>query len=249
MDFDSIFGPGEFNEDEGTYTREFPGVEAGDTRNLLSFKVLKEHSGRHRSDFDPWPNGTSKDYELEKSNMTASIENFSSGLTTLKIDFSEDIEHLESYMEGSVDQWLGEIIRREQKAYRAATHYVHSMLPDKAEEEGTKPDKILEQELEELGDSIGDFHDFYRQKTPNDLAMNYATEFELWPHQDADMNRSDLPGKMPAADEIDDPELRERNDLYQRLYLEAVVEEADETFGISEKLKQQWLDYGDISYR
>ncbi|MFB6115351.1 MAG: hypothetical protein ABEK04_03585, partial [Candidatus Nanohalobium sp.] len=198
-DFDEIFGPGEFNEEEGTYRREFPGVEAGGTQNVLDFQVLKEHAERRNQEFTPLPNSNSKNAVIDKSGVTAEVENYSSGKSVLELDFDEDNNSVEGSMKSWVDQWLGEIIRREQKAYQAATRYVHDILPDKAEEKGLDESDVLEKELEFSGESLTGFHEAYREGWPHDLAVNYAMEFELWPFQDAEMDRSDLPGRMPIT--------------------------------------------------
>lgn len=247
--FDEIFGPGEFDNEENSYEREFLGTEAGGTHNVLDFMTLWEHANRQGYDVTPHPNGTSKDLEIQNGNIEVYVENFSDGRTTLEIDFDEDIDNVEAYMRGSVDQWLGEIIRREQKAYRAATNYIHNILPEKAEEEGLTERELLSEKLDfPKGGSLSRFHDEYRSGMPSDVGMSYAAEFELWPFEDGEMNRSDLPGKMPSADEIEDPELRPRNDLYQRMYLTALVEEAGEKYGVEDEVSQKWMDYVDVGF-
>lgn len=247
-DFDEIFGPGEFDEEEGTYRREFPGVEAGDTQNVLDFEVLKEHAERRGQEFTPLPNSNSKNAVIDKSGVEAEVENYSNGKSVLKLDFDETTSSVEGSMRGWVDQWLGEIIRREQKVYQAATRYVHDILPDKAEEKGLEESEVLEKELEFSGENLTGFHEAYREGWPHDLAVNYAMEFELWPFQDAEMDRSDLPGRMPITDELEDPDKKARNDLYQRKYLEAVVKEASEEYDLSDDLRESWLEYVDTTY-
>lgn len=252
--FDDIFGPGEFNDDENTYEREFLGTEAGGTRNVLDFSTLWEHANRHGYDVTPHPNGTSKDLEISRSKMNVYIENFSDGRTSLKIDFDESIDDIEAYMRGSgdnnsIDQWLGEIIRREQKAYRAATNYIHNVLPKKAEDEGLTERELLSDRLDfPKGGSLSRFHDEYRSGGPSGVAMNYASEFELWPWELEEENLSDLPGKMPMSKEVQDSDLRSRNDLYQRKFLEAVVEEAADVYGVENELQNKWLEYVDSGY-
>jgi hypothetical protein len=252
--FDGIFGPGEFDDEENTYEREFLGVEVGGSRNVLDFSTLWEHANRHGYDVTPHPNGTSKDLEINRSNMDVYIENFPDGRTALKIDFDDSIRDVEAYMRGSgdnhsVDQWLGEIIRREQKAYRAAANYVHNVLPKKAEKEGLTEREVLSEKLDfPKGGSFSRFHDEYRSGGPSDVGMNYASEFEIWPWEAEDENLSDLPGKMPMSDEIENPDKRPRNDLYQRIYLTALVEEAEERFGVDERVRQKWTDYVDMGF-
>jgi hypothetical protein len=247
--FDEIFGPGEFDDEENTYEREFLGTEAGGRRNVLNFKTLWEHVNRQGYDVTPHPNGNSKDLEIKNGKIEVYVENFSDGRTALEIEFDDDIDDVEAYMSSSVDQWLGEIIRREQKAYRAATNYVHNVLPEKAKEEGLTERELLSKKLDfPNGGSLSRFHDEYRSGMPSDVGMSYAAEFELWPFEDGDMDRSDLPGKMPTGDEIDDPELRPRNDLYQRMYLTALVEEAHDRFGLDDEVTEKWAEYVDMGF-
>lgn len=253
-DFDKIFGPGEFDDEENTYQREFSAVEAGGSRNVLDFSTLWEHANRHGYDVMPHPNGTSKDLEINRDNMDIYVENFPDGRTALKIDFDESIRDVEAYMRGtgnnhSVDQWLGEIIRREQKAYRAATNFVHNVVPKKAEEKGLTETELLSEELDfPKGGSFSRFHEEYRSRGPSDVGMNYGSEFEIWPWETEEEHLSDLPGKMPMSDEIQNPDKRPRNDLYQRMYLTALVEEMGEKYGVKEDVSQKWLDYVDLGF-
>lgn len=249
LGFDEIFGPGKFDNQDNTYRREFPGVEAGGTRNVLDFDTLWEHSNRRGYDVTPYPNGNSRDLQIENGKIEASVENFPDGRTVLELDFDDEINDIQAYMEASVDQWLGEVIRREQKAYRAATNYVHNILPRRAEEEGLPELEVLEQDLDfSQGESLSSFHEEYRNGQLNDIGLSYASEFELWPFEDGDMDRSDLPGKMPSADEMEDPELRSRNDLYQRRFLEAVVEEAMNKYGKEDDMQDRWMNYVDLGF-
>lgn len=247
--FDDIFGSGEFDQEENTYTREFLGFEAGGTRNVLDFMTLWEHANRQGYDVTPYPNGTSKDLEIQNGNIDVYIENFSDGRTSLKIEFDEDIDDIEAYMKGSVDQWLGEIIRREQKAYRAAVNYVHNILPSEAREKDLTERELLSEKLDfPNGDSLSRFHEEYRSGMPSDVGMNYASEFELWPWEAGQENLSDLPGKMPMSDEIENPDKRPRNELYQRMYITALVEEAGEKYGVEDEISQKWMDYVDAGF-
>ena len=249
LNFEEIFGPGEFNREENKYRREFPGTEAGSSRNVLDFDTLWEHANRKEYEVTPHPNGNSKDLEIKNGNMHIYVENFSDGRTSLQIDFDEEIDNLEAYMRASVDQWLGEIIRREQKAYRAATNYVHSVLPEKAKDEGLSEMELFRRDLDFTeSDELSRFHDDYRNGPPNDIGLSYAFEFELWPFETADMDRSDLEGRMPSGDETDDPELRSRNDLYQRKFLETAVEEAVEEYGPDKSVQRRWIDYVDTGF-
>ncbi|MFB6174527.1 MAG: hypothetical protein ABEJ87_00950 [Candidatus Nanohalobium sp.] len=252
--FDEIFGPGEFDNEENTYEREFLGVEAGGTRNVLDFDTVWEHANRHGYDVTPHPNGTSKDLQINRGNMDIYVENFPDGRTSLKIDFDDSIDNLEAYMRGSgnngsVDQWLGEIIRREQKAYHAATRYLHNILPGKAREEGLTERQLLSRQLDfPKGGSLSRFHDEYRSGMPSDVAMSYAAEFEVWPFEKDESRRSDLPGKMPYRQELEDPGLRPRNDLYQRKFLESLIREAEDVHGVEDELRGKWMDYVDVTY-
>ncbi len=250
--FDEIFGPGEFDDDENTYEREFPGVEVGRTRSVLDFDTLWEHANRRGYDVTPYPNGGSKDLEIQNGNIDVFVENFPDGRTALSLDFDESIRSVEAYMRGSggngsVDQWLGELIRREQKAYEAASRYVHSTMRQVAESEDLSPEEVLVRDLEDIGSAAG-FHEAYREGSPNHLTNEWASEFELEHDQDSDMRRSDLPGRMPFADELDDESLRSRNDLFQRIYLESVLVEADDVYGLDEDVRSQWLEYVDVTY-
>lgn len=248
LEFEDIFGSGEFDDDDSSYNTEFLGVEAGKTRNVLNFETLWEHANRRGYDVGAFPNGTSKDLEIENGNISIYVENFSDGRTALEIDFDDEVDDVEAYMKASVDQWLGEIIRREQKAYRAATNYVHNVLPEKAEEKDISPDLLVEKHLDfPKGDSLSRFHDEYRSGAPGEIGINYAAEFELWPFEKDEMNRSDLPGKMPIADEIKNPDLKSRNDLYQRIFLETVVEEAIQEYDLDTDMREEWLEYVDTA--
>lgn len=186
--------------------------------------------------------------------MDVYVENFPDGRTALRIDFDESIENIEAYMRGSgdnhsVDQWLGEIIRREQKTYRAATNYVHNVLPGKAQKEGLTEQELLSEKLDfPKGGSFSRFHEEYRSRGPSDVGMNYASEFELWPWETDEEKLSELPGKMPMSDEIENPDKRPRNDLYQRMYLTALVEEMGEKYGFREDVAQKWMDYVDSGF-
>lgn len=247
--FDEIFGPGNFDDENKRYEREFLGTETGKTRNVLDFSTLWEHAKRHGYEAIPYPNGDSKNLELKNSKMDIEIQNFSDGRTALSIDFDEDIDNIEAYMRNSVDGWLGEIIRREQKAYQAATNYVHNVIPRKAEERGLTEKELLSNQLRVSRGNLAQFHENYRRGPPNDLGMSYAAQFELLPFQESEMDRSELKGRMPAADEVEDPELRSRNDLYQRMFLEAVVEEAIGQYDLGDDFRESWLEYVDAGFR
>jgi len=248
LEFEEIFGPGEFDNEENRYERTFPSVDAGGTQHVLDFNTLWEHANRRGYDVEPSPNGSSKDLKIENGKIEAYIQNMSDGRTNIKIDFDDEINDIEAYMEASVDQWLGEIIRREQKAFRAATNYVHNILPEKASEQGLKELEVLEKDLDfPNGSSLNRFHEEYRTGGPNDLGMNYAVEFEVWPFEKG-IDRSDMPGKMPSADEINDPELKARNDLYQRKYIDSIVKEAVEEYGGNKNIRAKWLDYVDAGF-
>lgn len=252
--FDEIFGPGEFDDEQNTYEREFLGVEAGGSRNVLDFSTLWEHANRRDYDVKAYPNGNSKDLEINRGNMDVYVENFPDGRTSLKIDFDESIRDIEAYMRGSgnngsVDQWLGEIIRREQNAYRAATNYVHNVLPRKAEEEGLNERDLLTRKLDfPNGGSLSRFHEEYRSGGPSDVSMGYASVFELWPQELGADDLSDLPGKMPMSKEVQDSDLRPRNDLYQKMYLTALIEEAENRFGVDNQVREKWTDYVDMGF-
>lgn len=249
LGFDEIFGPGEFDNENNSYRREFKGFEAGGTRNVLDFNTIWEHSNRQGYDIEPYPNGNSRDLEVENGNINFTVENYSDGKTVLEMDFEDKITDIEAYMKQSVDQWLGEIIRREQKAYRAATNYVNRFLPEEARKKDLSESEVLERDLDfSGGDSLSRFHEDYRSGPPNDISLSYASEFELWPFEKASMDSSDLPGKMPSGDEQENPDLRPRNDLYQRKFLEAIIEEAGQEYGVDEEIQRRWMKYVDTGF-
>ncbi len=246
--FDEIFGPGEFDEEENSYRRVFPGFEAGGTQNVLDFATLLEHSRRHGHSLELFPNGNSKDLEIENGDITVEVENYPDGRTELGVEVEKDVEDLESYLEKPLDQWLGEIIRREQKIYRASTDFVYRILPEKAAEENIDEIEALERELDGIGGHMADFHSAYRNRSPVGMTARYGMEFELWPFESFDMDRSKLPGKMPYGDELDDSNLISRNDLYMKRYLQSLVEMALDEYGRNRGLEHMWLEYVDSGF-
>jgi hypothetical protein len=53
---------------------------------------------------------------------------------------------------------------------------------------------------------------------------------------------------MSQLEELKDDDLVSRNDLFQRVYLDSIIKEADKQYGVSDEIKEKWLEYADSGY-
>ncbi|MFB6180268.1 MAG: hypothetical protein ABEJ93_00160 [Candidatus Nanohalobium sp.] len=56
------------------------------------------------------------------------------------------------------------------------------------------------------------------------------------------MLRKEVSGRIPYADELEDPEKESRSDIYRQKYLESVLKKAGEEYGLSEELSEKALN-------
>lgn len=246
--FEDIFKQAKFEVENGeaTFEKEFLPVKVGEkAQPVLGVDTLLEHVKRRNYNVDISPNGFAKDIKAEKNGKTITYSQYQNG--NVEINFSmelDDIENPESYVTRVMDRIMGELVRREQKTMQGATNYVQNVLPKVAERQNISPQEALTQQLEYMGDNKTEIVQNYLtgDKRTTELGAQYAALFEILPFNDAETNRSEMKGRMPLADILNNPELESRHNNYMTKFLRSTTEETLSKYGRNEELEQKWLE-------
>ena len=241
---------GEFSEEievlegrAGVNRYEASAVEShGQIFPALDFDTAVEHLQRNGYETTVSPNGSTEDVHAEKNGKTFHISSHHDDATEITFMMDVDsIEEPESYVEKVYDRIIGELMDREEKLQTATANYVDNFL-DEAED----PVRKLENDFQIAGDSTQEIvSNYFGDMAPTDLFMNYAAQFELHAGQEVSGERNEMPGQMPLSDAKSRMDSKQRNSHYLRRFMKNVLEEADQKYGLSEDLKDYWMDLAD----
>jgi|GEM_PF-2009682 len=225
----------------GLHRAFFPREGAVDSP-AIDFDTVVEHLQRNGYNMVVSPNGATKDVHGEKNGKNLHISSHRDGRA--EVTFLIDVEGInapEPYVKKVYEQAVGELMERENRLQNAAENYIENFLS-----EADDPIQKLQYEFDASGETTQEIvSNYFESMRPTDLIMNYAAQFELMPHESAEDERRELRGKIPLADSLEDEGLRQRNAYYIRRFLKTVLEQADQSYGLNDELKEYWMELTD----
>lgn len=234
----------------GRVNRSFPAVNLGGIgmeKPALDIDTVYESFRRH-GDKAKRVLGSSPDRKVDAGdeNMGVRVSNDPvRGETNIEfsMELGPEIEDILAYTESVYEDRIEKLLAREQANYHAVTHYVHRVLPRRAEENESSELEILLEDLDRLGDDPNEIAEKYYSKEegprPSELLISWAQRFEAKPYHDKD---SDFDMEMPLwkADKLDNGE---RNYSWLTEYLGLTTELALEVYNSEEEIEEQIRDF------